>query len=535
MNTQTETAHSPVTNAPLSNNQKIELKNTHCRASVNNGGLTPEELEALTPTGFKNWAEYEAWFNGTRHVQYGWIKLFPDEKHPDWLSVLQQALAKSCGVCGEPLSGQPYLWLQHQTEAVQCGSCREIDLWDKGYEIDASGNPHCWNSSHTREQRKAERERNVVHKLERDLCRKVATPKMQAWLATPDGQAWQKETGWTPDLEANVNRQLRKRLEGLGISPDVIETIDDDCGRLDAKPTELCELLDSICEVLRRYVVFPLQEQVTALALWVAHTWVLEAFDFTAYIHVFSAEKRSGKSRCFDVLELLVQSPWRDGGFSEAVLFRRIKRDLPTLLADEIDTVFHAKKNDGMENIRRMFNLGFTRGYKVSRCVGQSTKFDIEDFDPFCAKALCGIGRVLPDTVADRSLAIELVRQSREVKAARFRKRDAVVVTLSIRQRLQAWAQKSVISALHAARPQMPGELQDRAEEICEPLVAIADMAGGKWPEESRLALLKLCQQEEDASLGVKLLAGIRSAFDGAKSDKLSTKDIFGAARGKCR
>src|ERR1051326_4441914 len=136
----------------------------------------------------------------------------------------------------------------------------------------------------------------------------------------------------------------------------------------EVQPRSLGEQLDIICTILRHYVVFQFAEQVKVCALWIAHTWVIDAFDFTAYLHVFSAEKRSGKSRLLDVLELLVKAPWRDAGASEAVLFRKIERDKPTLLSDEIDTVFHSKASDGLENIRRMFNLGFTRGNKVSRC-----------------------------------------------------------------------------------------------------------------------------------------------------------------------
>lgn len=299
------------------------------------------------------------------------------------------------------------------------------------------------------------------------------------------------------------------------------------------KPRALAELLDDVTGILRRYVVFQYPEQATACALWVAHTWVVEAFDFTPYLHVFSAEKRSGKSRLLDVLELLVKNGWRDGGLTEAVLFRKIKKDgkknnLPTLLTDEIDTVFHTHRNDGMENIRRMFNLGFTRGYKVMRCVGANTKFEIDEFDPFCAKALCGIGQCLPDTVSDRCIPIELARQSPEERAARFRKRDAEAETESVKLELEAWSQQpDVIEALNAARPQMPGELTDRVEEICEPLIAIADMAGRLWPQKTRAALVKLHVQEEDASIGVKLLSHVKGIFESKETDKLSTTDIL--------
>jgi hypothetical protein len=359
-------------------------------------------------------------------------------------------------------------------------------------------------------------------KWQRDICSHVKNCVVKS-ARTPakfkDVNQWVQSDGTSDDLLAAM---MEAEVVGKTEAPSANAT--------PVQPRALGLLLDAVCGLLRRYVVFSLPEQAFTLALWVAHTCVIEAFDFTPYIHIFSAEKRWGKSRLLDVLELLVKAPWRDGGLTEAVLFRRIKRDLPTLLADEIDTVFHAHKNDGMENIRRMFNLGFTRGYQVSRCVGTNTKFEIEEFDPFCAKALCGIGRCLPDTVSDRCIPIELVRQSREEKAERFRKRDAVAETSSVKRELEAWAQQSgVIDALRAARPHIPGELQDRAEEICEPLVAIADMAGGDWPEKARVAVVKLCVQDEDASIGVKLLADIRGIFEEKKTDKLPTKDILEA------
>src|SRR5262249_52867465 len=82
-----------------------------------------------------------------------------------------------------------------------------------------------------------------------------------------------------------------------------------------------------------RYVVLPLHASV-AVALWIAHTYVFKAFDVTPYLHVTSPVKRSGKTRLLEVLETLVWAAWRIAGASQAVLFRKIERDAPTLLFD---------------------------------------------------------------------------------------------------------------------------------------------------------------------------------------------------------
>jgi hypothetical protein len=57
--------------------------------------------------------------------------------------------------------------------------------------------------------------------------------------------------------------------------------------------------------------------------------------------------------------------------------------------------------------------------------------------------------------------------------------------------------------------------------------LAIADLAGEDWPGKARAALIRLCSQEEDASLGVKLLADIKAIFDSKGAHKLHTIDIL--------
>jgi len=195
---------------------------------------------------------------------------------------------------------------------------------------------------------------------------------------------------------------------------------------LRASTCELSDLLDSIVAVLRRYVVFPLEEQAEVIALWVAHTWGLAAFEYTPYLHVFSAETACGKSRLLEVLALLVNKPWKLESVSVAALFRKVELAQPTLLYDEIDNVFRGPgKDDETNYLRGCLNSGFKKDGKVTRCIGKDSSLEIRDFATFCPKALSGIGRVLSDTLSGRCLPIELQRQCREEKAERFREREA--------------------------------------------------------------------------------------------------------------
>jgi uncharacterized protein DUF3631 len=215
---------------------------------------------------------------------------------------------------------------------------------------------------------------------------------------------------------------------------------------------------------------------------------------------------------------------------TEAVMFRKIEKVAPTLLLDEIDAVFTAKKgDDGKEAIRALLNAGFERRAIVPRCVGPNHA--LKEFRVFCPKALAGIGK-LPDTIADRSIPIIMARRKRGQNVEKFRARDAEVIAKPVAVALEAWASRpQTLEILRAARPTMPNALSDRATDICEPLLAIADMAGGDWPSKARDALVELCAAGDVAEdcIGIKLLAAIREIFEVGKVDRISTKDLLAA------
>jgi hypothetical protein len=258
------------------------------------------------------------------------------------------------------------------------------------------------------------------------------------------------------------------------------------------------------------------------VALWAVHTYVLDAFETTPLLAVTSPEKRCGKTRLFDVLELIVAKPWRTILPTEAVLFRKIDAVGPTLMLDETDAIFNAR-NANTEPLRALLNAGNRRGTTVPRCVGPTQQ--LVDFNVFCAKALTGIGD-LPDTVADRAIPIRLARKRLDEQAERFRRREALEVAEPIRQELASWAQDAV-SWLEQARPEIPAALDDRAEEAWEPLLAIAELAGGHWPERARIAAgASAAEARDDEALGVRLLADVRDVFAQEDADRLSSASL---------
>ncbi|MDP9341589.1 MAG: DUF3631 domain-containing protein [Actinomycetota bacterium] len=299
-------------------------------------------------------------------------------------------------------------------------------------------------------------------------------------------------------------------------------------GGLGGSTAPLADTLDAVHDVLARFVVLT-PAQLDAIVLWAAHTHAFDAADATPYLAISSPEKRSGKTRLLEVLDGLVARPWLTGRTSAAALYRKIDKQEPTLLLDESDAAFNGDK-EYAEALRGILNTGHRRGGCASVCVGQGAGLDVKDFSTFCAKAIAGIGGNLPDTVADRAIPIVMHRRAPDEDVAHFRFREVRATTQPLHDALAAWAVDAV-APLTDARPETPTALDDRAADCWEPLVAIADLAGGEWPLRARDAAVVLSTggSRDDESDGVRLLADIRLVFVEGETDRIPSADLVTA------
>lgn len=293
---------------------------------------------------------------------------------------------------------------------------------------------------------------------------------------------------------------------------------------------DLAALLSDVLVYIRQYVVMT-KAQADAVVLWVAHTHAFDAAETTPYISATSAEKRSGKTRLLEALEPLVARPWFTGRVTAAALYRRIHAERPSLLLDESDSAFKSGE-EYAESLRGVLNTGHRRGGATTVCVGQGANITYGVFSTFSPKAIAGIGK-LPDTIADRAVSIVLKRRGPGEKVERFKWRRAQGEATPLRDKLEAWANTSV-EALAEARPDIPLELDDRAADGWEPLLAIADAAGSEWPQRARSAALALSVGDgrDDDSFGVRLLRDIRAVFDERTEDRITSADLVTALVG---
>ena len=278
------------------------------------------------------------------------------------------------------------------------------------------------------------------------------------------------------------------------------------------------EVLQSVHDFLGRFVSYPCEHSHLAHALWIFHTHLMDKWDSTPRLAFLSPEPASGKTRALEITELLVPNPVCAVNVSPAYLFRKVgsENGRPTILFDEVDTVFGPKAKDN-EEVRGLLNAGHRRGAVAGRCVVHGKQVATEEIPAYSAVALAGLGW-LPDTIYSRSVIIKMRRRKPGEKVEPFRPRLHEPQAKPIKDQLEEWA-----AGCEIEWPNLPPEIQDRDADVWEPLIAVADAVGGEWPKRARAAAVALvtAAKEKEPSLGIRLLTDIRVVF--GDRDELTT------------
>jgi hypothetical protein len=282
------------------------------------------------------------------------------------------------------------------------------------------------------------------------------------------------------------------------------------------------EVLDLVEAHLSRFISYPSTETKIAHVLWIAHTHRMDKWDTTPRIAFLSPEPASGKSRALEVTKPLVPRPVESVSATSAYLFRKVggPEGLPTILYDEIDTIFGPRSRDH-EDVRAMINAGHRRNATAGRCVTRGTIIETEELPAYCAIALAGLGD-LPDTILSRSILIPMRRRLPNEEVEPYRSRQHDQEGKRIFDVLSEWT-----SSVSFNLPELPEEIQDRNADIWEPLLMVADAAGGQWPKKARVAAVALvaASTHNTPSLGLRLLSDIRNVFMG--DDLVPTTDLI--------
>lgn len=277
------------------------------------------------------------------------------------------------------------------------------------------------------------------------------------------------------------------------------------------------KVLEEICETFASHLALP-QGAHAALALWCMHSHVFDAFTCSPRLNLTSPEKGCGKSTALDLVALFVPKPLKTENISIAPLFRVVQLAKPTLLVDEADSFIKAN-----EELRGILNAGHRRGGQVLRCVGDS--HEVRVFEVFSPVVLAGIG-TLPSTLHDRSIVVSLSRARPGEVLKRFDSRRTQREE-ELCRKLARWTADHRVK-IEAVDPVLPEGCHNRTADNWRPLFALAEVAGGSWPEQSRQAFAALETGSDLAAhgRGVQLLADLRDTFERERKDRLPSQRI---------
>ena len=290
------------------------------------------------------------------------------------------------------------------------------------------------------------------------------------------------------------------------------------------KAVDGAELLDALAALLKHYVSLP-NGGAAVVALWALYTWCFRAFPVSPYLMVTAPERGAGKSRVTELLSYMVQRPKPVSDASVAALFRQIKSDGPTLLFDEAQAFLNRRPDDPTGGILR---AGFTRRLaNVDRMVGEGASLEVRSFSTFCPKAMNGRKLTKSDEMlTDRSVVLPMTRATRAYPHLRA---DRDPVGEDVRRRCARWRDDH-LSELREADPDVGARINHLAD-IWRPLFAIADAAGGEWPEKAWAAADALTAVagtfDSKETLGTMLLADVRTVFEAkGNPERIKSDDL---------
>lgn len=288
--------------------------------------------------------------------------------------------------------------------------------------------------------------------------------------------------------------------------------------------------LDRIDHFIRRFLILPNESDYTIVSLWIAHTYFTHKIKTTPRLAIISPEYGCGKSRVLEVLESLTFKGEKLDHHTRSYLMRTV--DLireefsrsPTLLIDEIDSVFRKNSEEG-EATRAFANTGYraTGFYGITE--GDSKKTPTK-FKTFAPMALAGKGEVLPESVMTRAVIIRLQRRMGNEYIEDFLTDLVGFEAEELREVLLNWSDYCA-NDISTLNPEIP--VRDRDREVWLPLFMMAHLADENWIKRAEIALANIQEDKLDNTLPKErqLLGDIWKIFQAQEKDRIKSNVLI--------
>ncbi len=288
-----------------------------------------------------------------------------------------------------------------------------------------------------------------------------------------------------------------------------------------AEPVDGADVLDEVRSHILRHMVID-EHQADAVALWAAHVHMFDDFPHTPRLLITAPDAECGKTLLMvHVVGNLVPKPLPTELMKPAPFFRLAEQVKPTFLIDEAD-VFIRQDSELLSAI----HAGWEPQGVVIRCIGDD--HEPRAFSTHTPVVMAGIElqKKLRQTTLSRSVLVKLERAAEgEIDENDiFDSRKHTSGILQTGQKLARWV-SDYRRRISESDPSLPPGVRNRLADKWLPLLAIADAAGGRWPERARAAIFT--QPDVSApTVGLRLLADIRKVLK-CKARNVASVDLL--------
>lgn len=223
--------------------------------------------------------------------------------------------------------------------------------------------------------------------------------------------------------------------------------------------------LKKLREYLSDYCHFEDKSIVRPLSLWVAGTYIFDAFDSYPYIAINSRTKRSGKTRLSELIGFTCQTPLPVAGATAPALFRAVKDMKPTVIWDEAEQL----NSEAASLVRSFLNVGYRKGQTIPRATGEG----ITQWPTYCPKVFVLIGDVY-DTLRDRSIVVTMKRCPEGVELKDFRYEHAKIEGNEIGEAIKLLVAENLEAIVKSYESENVKFLTDRDAEIWRAIFALS-------------------------------------------------------------
>lgn len=234
-------------------------------------------------------------------------------------------------------------------------------------------------------------------------------------------------------------------------------------------------VLDNIKEKFKFYIKLSHELEYVVAACFVLGTYLFPLFSYYGYL-VITGEKGAGKGTCLDLLYRMCWNPTKKYiSATEAVLFRTIQDQRPTLLIDE----YHrAIKNESSGNaIISILESGYEKDGVVPRMEsGQDGTFKKVEYPVYCPKVIVTREPVEAD---DKGVKITVPKVTGDVKYSKRKielEKDPFFE--NVRLNIMKWIpyhDSEILNVYNEIEPTF--KLGGRDFQVWAPLLAIAKVA----------------------------------------------------------